>query len=36
VVLVSHDTNFIYRAVGVDGRAYAFRLVAPGWRTEAN
>ena len=36
VDLVSTATNFIYRARDVEGRLYALRLVAPGWRTELN
>lgn len=36
VDLVSAATNFIYRARDVEGRHYALRLTAPGWRTEDN
>ena len=35
-VLVSADTNFIYRVRCHDGARYALRLVAPEWRTEQN
>lgn len=36
VDLISAATNFIYRARDVEGRLYALRLAAPGWRTEDN
>lgn len=36
VDLISHGTNYIYRASAQDGALYALRLVAPRWRTESN
>ncbi|MEJ2131479.1 MAG: hypothetical protein P8Y95_07645, partial [Gammaproteobacteria bacterium] len=34
LVLVSYDTNYIYRVTDDDGKLYALRLTAPYWRTE--